>query len=88
MSSFKLQALVAVSVVLLATCIFTTGCTQKEEKTTSWVNTNSMPGHTFSNSSQSTRRTNTKIIYLGSTAPVKRDGFGPQDPSFDLEHLR
>lgn len=87
MSSLKLQALVVVSALLLVTCLFATGCGQKEQKT-GWVNTNSMPGHTFSGNPQARKKTNSKIIYLGSTNGAQRSGFGPQDPSFDFENLR
>lgn len=88
MSSSKLLALIAVSVSLLVTCVFITGCGNKKEATNSWVNTKSLPGHTFSNRGNNTKNTNPKIVYLGLTAPVKRDGFGPHDPSFDFEHLK
>lgn len=88
MVSSKLKALVIVFALFLSVGIITVGCRQKTKG--AWVNTNSMPGKTFSSSSLNAKnkRDNSTVVYLGSDRNSPNVQFGPKDVSFDFRDLK
>lgn len=88
MISSKVKAIVIVFALFLFTGIITVGCKQKSEN--SWVNTNSMPGRTFSGSAgtSNAKNGNSTILYLGSDRNAPNVNFGPKDVSFNFRDLR
>lgn len=85
MSSSKVKTLVIVFALFLLAGFFTVGCKQKT-KTDAWVNTNSMPGQTFSkHSTSNVQPSDSTIVYLGSDSNSRNQNFGP---SFKFEDLR
>lgn len=73
--------------VLLANCLIVTGCNSQSN---SWVNTNSMPGHTFKKYAAYVQyNTNNKESSSGFGPPPieKNIQFGPKDISFDFRRL-
>lgn len=88
MNSSKAKALVIVFVLFLFTSLVTVGCAQKPK--TGWVNTDSLPGQTFSKHSRNdTKQNNSTIVYLGSDKHSQSSSnFGPRDVSFDFNDLK
>jgi len=90
MISIKKTSLFIVFALLLFTSIFTVGCGKKHAD--GWVNTQSMPGNTFSNhastSTSSAKTQSSKVIYLGSDERSSSSNFGPRDVSFDFKTLK
>ncbi len=88
MVSNKVIALVVVFALLLFTGVVAVGCKQKPHKN-AWVNTKSLPGHTFVDHSSSSKQGSSAIVYLGeSDSSSSSDNFGPQDVNFDFQALR
>lgn len=89
MISVKLKSFAVVLMLLMFTGLFTAGCGQKP-KATGWVNTQSMPGHTFNKNKpdNSTKRNNSAVIYLGSGETKSGSNFGPGDVSFEFRDLK
>lgn len=73
--------------LILSISVVTVGCGKKKQA--EWVNTASMPGHTFdSNVNLSNAKNNVSgTVYLGdpNTPDVQ---FGPRDVSFNFRDLR
>ena len=65
--------------------VLTVGCGDKE-KPNGWMNTNSLPGHTFKQNRVKTKKS--KVIYLGSDYSHKNKKFGPGSISFEFEDLK
>lgn len=88
MVSSKTKALVILSALILSTGIFTVGCNEKPKS--AWVNTNSMPGKTFSSDFKKVsgaKSDGSSVVYLGN--PNEPDvNFGPRDISFNFRDLR
>lgn len=92
MISTKVKALVIVFALFLFTGIITAGCKKKSE--VAWVNTNSLPGNTFtqhtstSTSTGDAKRSSSAIVYLGSDSSSSDANFGPRDVSFEFRSLK
>ncbi len=84
MISSRKKAIVFVFALLIVTGFIAVGCKQKPRKS-SWVNTDSLPGHTFSSNK---KKHNSNIVYLGSEGESSGANFGPKDVSFDFYALR
>lgn len=78
---------IVLSALILVVSVVTVGCGQKKQG--EWVNTASMPGHTFDSSAQllDTKSNSPTTVYLGdpNTPNVQ---FGPRDVSFNFRDLR
>ncbi len=84
------KVIVIVSALLLITSVVTVGCGQKATKG-AWVNTNSLPGKTFTSGASNgsgARHSSSGIVYLGSNSDSSGNGFGPKDVSFEFQALR
>lgn len=82
----KIISLVVVFALCLATSMFTVGC--KEKPKSGWVNTNSLPGQTFSKyNKHSEQQSSSTIVYLGSSNGSNVN-FGPKDVSFEFRDLK
>lgn len=82
--SSKVKAVVVFS-LLLFTSVVTVGC--KDKAKDGWVNTNSLPGKTFTNDnvvSNAPKRV-PGIVYLGQSNSSKSPRFGP---SFEFKNLK
>lgn len=88
MISSKVKVLIVFFALFLFTSVVAAGCKQKSEN--SWVNTNSMPGHTFNGSinTNSSKHVKSTVIYLGSDGHTSNTDFGPRDVSFNFRDLR
>lgn len=87
MNSTKIKALVIVSALLLMTSIITVGCRSKSQG--EMVNTDSLPGKTFSHyTKKTTQQSTSRVVYLGSEKDNSGVNFGPNDVSFDFKGLR
>lgn len=86
MNSSKLKTLVIVTALLLVTSIITVGCKSKKPED-GWVNTGSLPGHTFTKGANSNHN-NSGVIYLGSNSSSSDVDFGPKDVSFEFKSLK
>lgn len=87
MNTSKAKALAFVFVLFLCVGLISVGCKQKPKST--WVNTSSMPGQTFSNHSQNTTNSsNSTIVYLGQEKNAPENNFGPSDISFEFRSLK
>lgn len=84
MISSKKKAIIFVFALLIVTGFIAAGCKQKPRKS-SWVNTDSLPGHTFSSHKE---KQSSAIVYLGSEGENTGVEFGPKDVSFDFNTLR
>lgn len=90
MVSVKLKTFVVVSVLLVLVSLIAVGCRHKPTKAT-WVNTNSMPGRTFSKYiKHEPGKKNPTIVYLGSdsNSSSSTSNFGPRDVSFEFQELK
>lgn len=84
MSFSKVKIFAVVFALFLLTGLVTVGCKQKTKN--EWVNTNSMPGQTFSkNRKNSVQPSDSTIVYLGSDSGSSGSNFGP---SFKFEDLK
>lgn len=81
----KTKKIIAI-LILLTSCLMFTGCTSQSN---SWVNTNSMPGHTFKKYVAYTQNTHSKnsSSNFGPPPIEKNIQFGPRDVSFDFKNL-
>lgn len=87
MISSKVKALVVIVALLFCMSLVTVGC--KGQTQSGWVNTKSLPGETFKNHrNNSKRKTNPNIVYIGSSNDFSGANFGPGEVSFDLNGLR
>lgn len=90
MVSSKIKALTFVFALLLVTGFFTAGCTKQKAEKQGWVNTGSMPGHTFSTyTANNTKKSYPGIVYIGnenSSSPNIK--FGPKEVSFNMKDLK
>lgn len=86
MISSKVKPLFIVFALLLLTGIFTTGCGQKAKS--SWVNTNSMPGKTFSRYFNGEQHTSSNIVFLGQKDSTSSVNFGPRNVNFEFKNLK
>lgn len=86
MTSAKVKTLAVVFALLLFTGMATSGCKEKPREK-GWVNTDSMPGKTFSKY-HNNNRSNSKIVYLGSNSSSSGSSFGPNEVSFDFKDLK
>lgn len=87
MTSVKVKTLAVVFALLLFTGIATSGCKEKPREK-GWVNTDSMPGKTFTKYHNNNKRSNSKIVYLGSNSSSSSSNFGPNEVSFDFKDLK
>lgn len=87
MVSPKVKAFAIVFALFLLVGIVTAGCKQKSKDT--WVNTNSMPGKTFSGYTNQSNANigHSGIVYLGSDDNAPNVNFGPKDVSFKFRDL-
>ncbi|HNW25518.1 MAG TPA: hypothetical protein PLG15_05510 [Candidatus Gastranaerophilaceae bacterium] len=87
MISSKVKVLVIISALLLSVGLMSVGCKSAAQK--GWVNTDSMPGHTFSKHKNKNNQ-NTQIVYLGASEKDSSTAvdFGPQDVSFEFSNLK
>lgn len=85
MNTSKVKALAVVFTLLLATGFIAAGCKGKAQS--GWVNTGSLPGHSFKQNVKHEPVKNPRIVYLGSSSETKAN-FGPGEVRFDLENLR
>ncbi len=85
MCTSKVKTLVIVFALFLFAGLVTVGC--KDKTKNAWVNTNSLPGKTFSHNINSAQPNNSAIVYLGSDNKSKSK-FGPKDVNFEFENLR
>ena len=88
MVSVKKISIAVVFGILLVVGFATVGCGKKPES--AWVNTQSMPGKTFSKyaKKETPRKSSNQVIYLGSSEDSTSSSFGPRDVSFDFKDLR
>lgn len=89
MKSPKIKTFVIIFVLFLFVGIITTGC--KKASGNNWVNTDSMPGRTFSDHASTpsdNKSNNSTILYMGSDKDSPNVNFGPKDVSFDFRDLR
>lgn len=88
MISSKVKTLFIVFLLFLLVGIITVGC--KKEVKNAWVNTNSLPGKTFSSYTVKTedKRDSSTVVYLGSDRNSPNVQFGPRDVSFDFRDLK
>lgn len=84
MNLSKVKALFFVFALLIFTGLITVGC--KQNTKAAWVNTNSLPGQTFTKNSANSGRST--IVYLGSDSKTSSGGFGPRDVSFEFSNLK
>jgi len=88
MVSSKTKTPVILFALILVSGIITTGCAQKPKG--AWVNTNSMPGKTFSSDykkSADAKNYNSSVVYLGNSDEPNVN-FGPKDISFNFRDLK
>lgn len=84
----NLRAIVIVFALVLLMGVVT-GCKQKTQN--SWVNTNSMPGQTFSKytpNKNNAQNGSSTVIYLGADKDASSANFGPRDVSFNFRDLK
>lgn len=87
MISSKVKILVIISALLLSVGLITVGCKSRAQK--GWVNTDSMPGHTFNKYQNNKSDSNTQIVYLGSESDSSSGvDFGPKDVNFEFAALK
>ena len=87
MISTKVKVVV-VFALFLFTGVITVGCKKKSE--VAWVNTNSLPGNTFTQHANNSgaKHSNPTVVYLGSDSTSSDANFGPKDVSFEFRELR
>lgn len=85
MNVSKVKSLTIVFALLLLVGMITVGCGKQKPKN-AWVNTNTLPGHTFAQNAQKSQSSG--VVYLGSDNKSSYNGFGPRDPSFEFKDLR
>lgn len=93
MFSSKFRASAIVFALLLVTSMFAVGCSQQQKGQGGWVNTNSMPGHTFTQYRKyvksDAKQSNSTIVYLGSKDDESNNAnFGPRDVNFEFRNLK
>lgn len=86
MFSSKAKALVSVCALLIVTSLVAVGCGLKEKN--GWVNTNSLPGHTYSSLGSNDKHNNVTVVYLGANDNSSGIEFGPKDISFEFRDLK
>ncbi len=87
MISSRNSIFVVLVALFLLVGIVAVGCRQKPKS--GWVNTESMPGKTFSKYVKHDKKGNSTIVYLGADEKNKSDvNFGPKDVSFEFRDLR
>lgn len=89
MTLSKAKALIIVFALFLVVGIITVGCKQKSDQ--GLVNTNSLPGRTFTGYAGyngAKNNSNSKILYLGSDKTAANVNFGPKDVSFNFKDLK
>ena len=79
----KEKSLITVFALFLFVGFITAGCDQKAKS--SWVNTSSMPGNTFS---KKVKHSSAQILYMGSEKESRNVDFGPSDVSFDFKTIK
>lgn len=86
MISSKVKILVSISALLFIGLIVI-GCKSGAQK--GWVNTDSMPGHSFSKYKNKNNQ-KTQVVYLGSFENDSSTAveFGPKDVNFEFSALR
>lgn len=84
-SSHK-KILVVFALLFLFVGLCTVGCRKKVKP--GCVNTDSMPGKTFSQYVKHDEKGNTTIVYLGPENKTPEVNFGPSDVSFEFSELR
>lgn len=84
MKASGVKSLVVVFVLFLLGLI-TVGCGSQKN---GWVNTNSLPGQTFTQNSSAQKQTRTTIVCLGPDRTQEDSNFGPRDVDFNFENLK
>lgn len=80
------KVLVVVFVLFLFVGLVAVGCKQKTQR--GWVNTDTLPGKTFSRYVKHDKAGNSAIVYLGNDTKKPDVNFGPGDVSFEFSDLR
>lgn len=88
MISAKVKTFIFVFVLFLFVGIISVGCKKKTDP--AWVNTNSLPGNTFTQytNNNNVRPHSSAIVYLGSNNSDADVKFGPKDISFEFKSLK
>lgn len=80
------KVLVVFFVLFLFVGLIAVGCKQKTQR--GWVNTDSLPGKTFSRYVKHDKAGRSTIVYLGNDTKKSDVNFGPKEMSFEFSDLK